>query len=247
MNKHIIPVKDWCKKAHYSIDDVSKDIIEYLSFTYQNTSIIKSILEKALSSLNELDMDGEVWVDMPDYEGLYMISNKGRIKNVPRIMNKGTRLEYISKERILRPSISKDGYMRVSLFKNGKKKQIGVHRLVAIAFIPNNGFLCDVNHKDENKLNNSVDNLEWCSKEYNTKYGTRTERVSKCVLQYTKDGRFIREFKSVRDASRALNIPPPNIRDCAHNKHVIKDGREYVCRSAGGYVWRYKEQANETE
>ena len=119
-------------------------------------------------------------------------------------------------------------------------KQKAIHRLVAIAFIPNNGLLSDVNHKDENKLNNRVENLEWCSKEYNTKYGTRTERTSKPILQYTKDGVFIRRFASVKEASRIMKIGSSNISNCAKNKVLIKDGKEYRCQSAGGYIWKYE-------
>ena len=109
----------------------------------------------------------EEWKDIKGYEGLYQISNKGRVKS---LYNKG---------KILTPGKDKDGYSIVSLYKNKIKKTNKVHRLVAQAFLSNPDNLPQVNHKDENKLNNCVENLEWCSVEYNINYGTRNERTRK--------------------------------------------------------------------
>ena len=109
----------------------------------------------------------EIWKDVKGYEGLYQVSNIGRIKSLRRSWaSKG------ESEHIMSPSITR-GYAYIKLRGlDGKDESIPVHRLVAIAFIPNpNGYKC-VNHKDENKINNNVENLEWCSLEYNFAYGT---------------------------------------------------------------------------
>lgn len=189
-----------------------------------------------------ISYDKEVWRDISGYEGLYQVSNYGRIKSLPRLVGKGTRFEHISKERLIKSHINTSGYLQVRLCKDGiMSSSLAVHRLVATAFVPNPTLLPEVNHKDENKINNLPCNLEWCTKAYNTRYGTRTARTSKPVLQYSKDGVFIQRYASVKEASRILNIGSSNIHSCAINKTKIKKGNKYVCRSAGGYIWKYEE------
>ena len=117
----------------------------------------------------------EEWKDIKGYEGIYQISNKGRVKSLNRIDSRGRKRN----EKILSPTPINGGYLHLNLYKNGKKKPYLIHRLVAEAFLPNPDNLPVVNHKDENKLNNNVENLEWCSVEYNNKYGTRQERITK--------------------------------------------------------------------
>ncbi|WP_373742375.1 NUMOD4 motif-containing HNH endonuclease, partial [Jeotgalibaca porci] len=115
----------------------------------------------------------EVWKDVVGFEGFYKVSDRGNIYSVERIDSRG----YRCGGRILKPSCNKKGYLRVNLCKNGMVKSKRAHRLVAEAFIPNpKGFL-EINHKDENKSNNRVENLEWCTREYNNTYGTRIERT----------------------------------------------------------------------
>ena len=121
----------------------------------------------------------EIWKAIPDYEEYYEVSNTGKIRSVTRtiIYKNGAVHNLIGKE--LKQDIEKNqGYYRICLNKNGIKKTFKVHRLVALAFIPNPDNLPFVNHKDENKLNNNINNLEWCTAEYNINYGTRTERQS---------------------------------------------------------------------
>ena len=177
----------------------------------------------------------EIWKDIKDYEGLYQVSNIGRVKS----LYNGRHNLY--REKILKPG-KKNSYYFVVLSKNNTRTQFLVHRLVAEAFIPNTDNLPQVNHKDENKLNNSVDNLEWCTAKYNINYGTAVERtkkaminhplLSKSVLQYTKDGQLIKEYKSIIEAERQTGINNAQISACCK-------GREHY-NTAGGYVWRYK-------
>ena len=120
----------------------------------------------------------EVWKDIKNYEKLYQVSNLGRVKSLSRFhyTGRGKNNGYVTKEKILKQDISNDYYYQVSLCKNGKKKKVYVHRLVAGTFLKNiNNYPC-VNHKDENKLNNCVDNLEFCTHYYNNNYGTKKKR-----------------------------------------------------------------------
>lgn len=121
----------------------------------------------------------EVWKDIPNYEGLYQASNYGKIKSfdkVVRTLNQyGKESTRIIKGKILIPSGKK--YLKVALFKNNKRKYYSVHRLIAITFIPNPNKLPQVNHIDENKHNNKVDNLEWCTSKYNCNYGNRNNKI----------------------------------------------------------------------
>ena len=120
---------------------------------------------------SDLNMQ-EIWKDINEYEGKYQISNLGRVKSLNYARRK--------QERILKPGIQKKtGYISVTLLKERKKKTKTIHRLVAETFIPNPENLHQINHKDENKQNNCVDNLEWCSAKYNSNYGHRNEKISK--------------------------------------------------------------------
>lgn len=177
--------------------------------------------------------DVEIWKDIPRYKGLYQASNKGRIRRLRRpIINNGTATT--KKGAIIGQSYTSKGYKRVHIHFNGKRKEELVHRLVAEAFIPNpKNFYC-INHKDETRTNNAVENLEWCDYKYNNTYGTRikrsVEKQSVKVLQYTSDGRLVAEYPSINEAGRKTGI------NAGHICHVCKGIRP----NAGGYVWRYK-------
>ena len=112
----------------------------------------------------------ELWKDIKGYEGLYKISSYGRVKSLGNDKNR--------KEKILSSKSNREGYVRVYLFKDGKGKMYRVHRLVAEAFIPHPNNYPIINHKDEDKSNNIVSNLEWCTQEYNINYGTRNKKAS---------------------------------------------------------------------
>ena len=163
----------------------------------------------------------EIWHDIEGYEGLYQISNKGLVKSLKW-----------GKERILRPGIDGYGYMFVCLCNDNVMKYFKLHRLVAIAFIQNPDNKPQVNHKDENKLNNCVENLEWMTYIDNCNYGSRNKRLSRKILQYSKSGEFIREWQGALEVERVLKIAQPNITQCCKGKR----------KSSGGFVWKYKEE-----
>jgi hypothetical protein len=178
----------------------------------------------------------EKWKDIIGYEGFYMVSNLGRVKSLPKQAGFMFR-----KERILKPNVTHHGYHRVTLQKDGHIKSLAIHRLVALAFIKNPNMLPYINHKDENKTNNCVNNLEWCDVAYNNNDGTRTERMSrskingagsKVVLQYDTHGNFIKEWESAAEIERQLGFQHSNISSCCQLKPHYK--------TIGGFVWRFK-------
>lgn len=121
----------------------------------------------------------EIWKDIEGYEGLYQVSNLGRVRSVDRIGGRGRRFN----GRILKPKVKTGGYLLVNFSKEGKRKMFSVHRLVAQAFIPNPEGLPQINHKDENPSNNRVENLEWCDGKYNCNYGIRNERRVQTMIR----------------------------------------------------------------
>lgn len=165
---------------------------------------------------NEID---EVFVPIKNYETRYLISNKGRVYS-------------IIKSIILKPKIERN-YYRVQLFNGKTYKHFFIHRLVATNFIPNRNSFLEINHKDENKLNNCVDNLEWCTKKYNINYGTAIYRSAnnrgKKIIQLDKNNNFINSYNSLMDAERITGISNGNINACCKGKR----------KTAGGYIWKY--------
>jgi len=171
----------------------------------------------------------EMWKAVKGYEGLYDVSNFGRIKSYPR---NGT----IKKERILKQTIDTTGYFIVGLHKNNKQKKVCVHWLVADAFIPKRKGHEVINHIDGNKLNNNVTNLERCTQKHNVResfrLGLQTPYNEKVVLQYDSNGNFIKEWKSGCEAGRQLNMSQSNISACCRG----------LRQQANGFVWKFKEE-----
>ena len=112
----------------------------------------------------------EVWRDVAEYNGKYQVSNLGRVRSVCDTKQ--------SRVIILKPMKQKNGYLYVSLWRNNKKKNVLIHRLVAQSFVDNPNNHKEVNHKDENKENNVVENLEWCEHKYNMNYGSVGNKIS---------------------------------------------------------------------
>lgn len=121
----------------------------------------------------------EEWREIEGYEGLYQVSNLGRVRSLDRVVMKSNSVLLPVKGRILKPRPDNGGYIRVCLSKNAIEIDYSVHRLVAMAFLSNPYNLPEVNHKDENKRNNCVENLEWCTSLYNNNYGSHNKRHSK--------------------------------------------------------------------
>ncbi len=169
----------------------------------------------------------EIWKDVQNFEGLYQVSNLGRIKSFRKSTKYGCQNEYI-----LKPSIANNGYAQVTLYNNTARHKFLVHRLIASAFIPNPDNLPQINHKDENRLNNCVSNLEWCTAEYNNAYGTARLRAvdtrSKPIEQLSFDGNVLAVYRSARIASQILGIRKGTLVN-AINAHT-------QCQ---GYFWRY--------
>ena len=169
-------------------------------------------------------MTEEIWRTIKGYEGQYQVSDQGRVRSLK-----------FGEERILKPVRMPNGYLKVNLCKNGEKKTYRVHSLVAQTFIPNPDNLPQVNHKDEDKENNSVQNLEWCDQKYNINYGTRTQRqaekLSKPILQYTKSGEFVREWKSTHDVERNLGYFHNYISSCCNGRY----------KSSYNFIWKFKD------
>lgn len=173
----------------------------------------------------------EIWKDIKGYEGLYQISNLGRIMSLARNGN-------INKNHILNKYYHHSGYQVVNLCKNNYRKNYRVHRLVAEAFIPNPNNLPQINHKDENKTNNCMDNLEWCDSKYNINYGNRikksSDKHSKPVCMFDKKDNYIKTYKSIVDAFEETGISKAHISSCCRKRY----GR----KTAGGYIWKYESE-----
>lgn len=146
-----------------------------------------------------MEQINEEWRDIEGYEGLYQVSNFGRVRSFDRI----DRLGRLKPGGILKPGTTNGGYLRVVLCKEGKVKTFLIHRLVGQTFIPNPEGLPIINHRDENPKNNQADNLEWCTQKYNCNYGTRNERVLKNMVQTNiRNGRYDPEMCGIRTKDR---------------------------------------------
>ena len=181
----------------------------------------------------------EIWKDVENYEGFYQVSDLGRVKSLERDVFFPNGAVHHVDEKILVPTLNRGGYSFVRLHKNRKTKNEYVHRLVAMAFIENPENKPQVNHKDEVKTNNAVDNLEWCEASYNANYGTRIERMLQNRKSY-KLGNHPRakqvfcvelnkKFDCIASAGKELGV----------NISCIGSACRGEQKTAGGFHWRY--------
>lgn len=191
----------------------------------------------------------EIWKDIGDYLNLYQISDLGNVRSVDRIVRRPKMGNFAKKSQLIRPTKNK-GYLSVQLSKNGVLKTHKVHRLVAENFLDKNNFKLmpyedikkidlnklEVNHINEDKSDNRAKNLEWCTHEYNIKYGTWIIRrknnfdysyCSKKVGQYDLNNNLIKIWNSISEAQKELKIA--HISDCCNKKR----------KKAGGYIWKH--------
>ena len=179
----------------------------------------------------------ELWRDIPGYVGIYQVSNHGRIKSLSR----KTKNQYSKTEHFLKPGLNKKtGYMQVSLSLDGKHKSYLVHRLVAQVFIPNPNNFPVVNHKNYDKTDNRVLNLEWCTQKYNLDYSNSIDAMqnnhySIPVLQFDRNGVFLKEWSSATEAENKLGLP----KNARINIRSLCNG-DIKRHSAYGFIWRNK-------
>lgn len=182
-----------------------------------------------------------IWKDIPNYIGYYQISNTGQIKSLERKVKSSKSRQGLRtvNERLIKTRIDKYGYETVILRKENIDKHFTIHRLVATCFIPNPENLPSINHKDENKLNNIVDNLQWCTVKYNNLYNNRQTKINnilkeriigKAILQYDLEWNLLQRFKTLRGMHRETGFSREKI------KRVCNGLQE----QSYGYYWKFE-------
>ena len=185
-------------------------------------------------------MSEEIWKDIKGFEGIYRVSNLGRVKSLERF-KKGKNGSLVTvKEKILKPGLA-HGYYQVELCKNSIRKFYMVHRLVWEAFNSHIPEGYEINHLDERPVNNALSNLSLVTRKENINYGTRNERAgkvlknrkdqSKTVLQFTLDNILVKEYPSTKQVERETGFAFQSISACCKGK----------LKTAYNYIWKYKE------
>lgn len=178
-------------------------------------------------------MGPEEWRAVPGFEGYYEVSNLGNVRSIDRevIMKNGVKRKTRGRMLRLGKYNSQSSYAGVTFCVDGVPSKHSVHRLVASAFIPNPDNLPEINHKDEDKRNNTVENLEWCDRKYNALYGTANIRKAmtqgKPVLQM-KDGKIVNAYPSAGLAAACTGATQGGISSCCRGE----------MRTSGGYEWK---------
>ncbi len=198
-------------------------------------------------------MTNEEWRDIPQFEGYYQASSQGRIRSIERMVQKSGHLQKLQGV-IIKPQRGTNGYLAVSLSKNGTVRQERVHRIIARTFIPNPDKLPEVNHINEDKTDNRVNNLEWVTIRVNRLYGTRLERTvkhrnqsgtkngmygrkgalnprAKAIQQFTLNDSFVQEFSCIKEAAKTTGS----------NAALISRAAKGLLRQTNGFKWKYKQ------
>lgn len=182
-------------------------------------------------------LNNEEWRDIKKYKGLYQVSNMGNIRSLDRVVvqkNKfGELQKHIYKGRQLKKQVQKNGYEVVNLYKEKKMVKELVHRLVAITFLENKSGGNYINHKDSNRANNKLYNLEWCTQSdnlhYAYNYGNKIAPHMKKIHQLDFNGKILNTFESIQQAERRTGIKASNISKCCRKLRA----------KAGGFKWEY--------
>lgn len=175
----------------------------------------------------------EIWRDIKGYEGLYQVSNLGKVKSLEKIQIFPNGGKVVREEKILKTNKTYNGYLNVRLYKNKKVKGFGVHRLVAQEFIDNPKNLPQVNHINCNKTDNKINNLEWCDASYNQNHAIKSGRVKvHKVIQYDLNKNFIKEWDSIKEIAKYYNKSYSSIISCCLGE----------TKTSNNFIWRYKEE-----
>lgn len=175
----------------------------------------------------------EIWEPISGYEGLYEVSNLGNVRSVDRVVISSRQVNRRLKGKLLSPSINNRGYQYVNLVKGGRSKSVTIHKLVALAFIPNPKDKPCIDHINAIRTDNRSENLRWCSHRENQNFpiATSKRKVTR-VNMYTKKGEFVKQFKSITDAEREIGVSHSNIcASCAGRRN-----------EAGGFKWEYAKE-----
>ena len=189
----------------------------------------------------------EEWRPIEGYEGLYEVSNLGRVRSVDRYVKSKGESYWLRKGKMLSPAKDKNGYLKVNLSCNGKNNIIRVHRLVAEAFIPAIEGLSEVNHKDEDKTNNRVENLEWCDRKYNNNYGTKIERQKNTNIQngfwtgLSKE-EYMKKYNQDRKEYKKKWYQENKDKAKEYDKKYYQENRDRICERQKEYYRKKKEQ-----
>lgn len=181
----------------------------------------------------------EIWKPIDGLDGYYEISNKGRVRSLDRILRGCYGSTQLKKGQIMKPVKMKNGYLSQGFYFNGKHRQYYIHRLVAKAFIPNLDNQTEINHKDENKENNCVENLEWCSRLYNIRYGNARKKIGDArrkgsirpIIQKDLNGVILAHYRNASVAAEITGINSSSIlRVCAKREKFV---------TAGSFIWEF--------
>lgn len=179
------------------------------------------------------NLPNEEWRDVVGYEGLYKVSNLGRVKMLERKVLANKSIKTI-KEHLIKQIKSPKGYLFVDLWTKNKNKRVGVHICVLMSFCPTNNSSLECNHINENRDDNRIENLEWLTHKENLNYGNRTQKhkqallnhpkMSKGVILCDKKGNVIKEYPSMREVIRELHIGGKTLKDCCDGIREYKNG-----------------------